>query len=322
MREHYEDRYKGFTKEMTEDIQMPSSLNVELNSTCNYQCIFCPYHSKHSSLEHSSSVMSVRMAKAILSEAYKLGIGRKEVGLYISGEPFLHPHLIEIIRFAKSLGFGYVYLTTNGALAFPDKIYDAIEAGLDSIRFSVNAAERETYLVMHGRDEFEKVKNGIISLCRYREKNKIDISISISCVITKQTQNITEMMKDLFGKYVDDIIFFPVIRNDCFRDSTDDIFFKEQNQSADDEFICKALFDSMYINANAEVLVCCDSCAMGKYVVAKYGEASLSDIWNMPLYRKYRSLYTEHQSLEGTICENCNTRLTSGRPFFVLDDNN
>ena len=45
----------------------------------------------------------------------------------------------------KSFLVKYTFLTTNGSLARPEIMKKVIDAGLDSIRFSVNAADREMY---------------------------------------------------------------------------------------------------------------------------------------------------------------------------------
>ena len=47
--------------------------------------------------------------------AYELGT--REVGMYATGEPFIVPELASYIKLAKDIGYTYVYLTSNGALA-------------------------------------------------------------------------------------------------------------------------------------------------------------------------------------------------------------
>ena len=46
-------------------------------------------------------------------------------------------------------------MTSNGALATPEKIRAVIDAGLDSIKFSINAPERKMYAFIHGKDDFD-----------------------------------------------------------------------------------------------------------------------------------------------------------------------
>ena len=66
-----------------------------------------------------------------------------------------------------------IYITTNGALAQPDRIRYLAELGLNSIKYSVNASTRETYKKIHGKDDFETVRNNIIELCKNRRNWEI-----------------------------------------------------------------------------------------------------------------------------------------------------
>ena len=65
----------------------------------------------------------------------------------------------QFVKKAKQLGIKRVYITTNGALANIEKVTKCIDAGLDSIKFSINASNREEYKTVHGYDDFDKVIN-------------------------------------------------------------------------------------------------------------------------------------------------------------------
>ena len=108
------------------------------------------------------------LAFNILQQAYDLGT--REVGFYATGEPFLVNELPEYIKRAKEIGYTYVYLTSNGALATPEKIRAVIDSGLDSIKFSINAPERKMYEFIHGRDDFETVLEHLNYLNTYRKE--------------------------------------------------------------------------------------------------------------------------------------------------------
>ena len=85
-----------------------------------------------------------------------------------------------------------------------------MDAGLDSIRVSVNAADRDTYKELHGTDDFDNVLNNIKFLHQYIKEKELKVATSLSCVITKKTLGIQNDVRELFDKYVDDILFIPV----------------------------------------------------------------------------------------------------------------
>lgn len=83
--------------------------------------------------------------------------GATDVGLYLTGESFIHPKLTEMVALAKQLGYTYIYITTNGILADKNRMHALAKAGLNSIKFSINAGTPETYAEIHGRPQYARV---------------------------------------------------------------------------------------------------------------------------------------------------------------------
>mgnify|MGYP000853632999 FL=1 len=89
---------------------------MELSNVCNHACIFCT----HQKMQRKVGRMDQALGFDILRQAYELGT--REVGFYATGEPFLIPELPAYIQKAKEIGYTYVYLTSNGAMATPERI--------------------------------------------------------------------------------------------------------------------------------------------------------------------------------------------------------
>lgn len=303
------ERFINFGDTMCTELlpPVPSSLNIELNSTCNHRCVFCPYHGEKASRGIGNHVMDYEFAVKILDEAAELGIGRKEVGFYVCGEPFLYKKLPDIIRYAKNKGFSYTFLTSNGALATPERLKEVVDAGLDSIRFSVNAPTRELYQQIHGRDDYDKVCKHIQFLSKYREENKKKISISLSCVLSKKTLGMESLIKKQFEKYVDDILFFPVIISNEQKPFLSEYALEDETpRSLKTGFVCKPVFDSMYIDAIGRVLSCCEAYGREEGVVYDLNKKlDLLAAWQSEGFQNYRKRFLNHKKLKGTICEYC-----------------
>lgn len=287
---------------------LPQKLNVELNNTCNQKCVFCSFHGKYSKYKLKPAVMEPEFAKTILLRAKELGIGQKEVGFYLAGEPFCYSKLTEIIAYAKKIGFTYTFLTTNGVLANSEKLKEVIDAGIDSIRFSVNAADRDTYRNLHGTDDFDNVLKNIKFLHEYIGEKKLQVATSLSCVITKKTLGIQNAVKELLGNYVDDILFIPVTLGRL----VDLLEVREQYEVINDDeleinekAVCPVLYDTMYINALGQVVPCCNAYDYNLYFYDLKKDLNLEKAWNSEGYLKYRKVFLEHNSYEGTICSSC-----------------
>jgi molybdenum cofactor biosynthesis enzyme MoaA len=99
--------------------------------------------------------IDIEFLKRVLQEAYDMGLRR--VGLYSTGEMFLCKEVASHIRNAKQIGYEYIYSDTNGLLATKENLKKVIDAGIHSIKFSINAGTRETYRLIHGHDAFDQV---------------------------------------------------------------------------------------------------------------------------------------------------------------------
>lgn len=314
MREHMRERF-GSSSGVSIEPPLPGSLNIELNNTCNHKCEFCGYHGKYSTIHVKPSQLSDDLVKSILRNAKELGIGRKELGFYMTGEPFLSKSLPEMIEYAKGLGFEYIFLTTNGALATPDVMKQVIDAGLDSIRFSVNAADREMYKEIHGRDDFDTVVNNIHFLDEYRRENNINIATSLSCVVCKKNQEgLEEGINKIFSDIVDDILFIPVVlyRLKEIEEVSRIYKIQEECTEIDRDYVCSILFNTMYINSDGYVVPCCSEPYFDHKVYDLNKKVDLKEAWYSEGYRKLRAIFVEGAPDKGTMCEDCILRRKQG----------
>lgn len=113
-----------------------------LNTTtfCNAKCKFCIVYDK---LNRPELNMTDEQVYATLRQS-RAG-GSTEVG-YSGGEPSIDPRIVDIVRYAKELGFTHQSMNTNG-IRFKQKQFcrDILEAGLTSIDISVHGHTDELH---------------------------------------------------------------------------------------------------------------------------------------------------------------------------------
>jgi MoaA/NifB/PqqE/SkfB family radical SAM enzyme len=180
-------------------------MSVELSNICNHKCVFCP----HSKITRDKRRIDESLLYRVLHEAYDLGM--REIGLFILGEPFASNNLPLYIEKAKRIGYTYVYITTNGALATQSSLKAVFEAGLDSIKFSINAGSRKTYRVIHGADDYEKVIENAIWCQKYRQESKKKFNLLCSFVVTTETFPCAGAFKRDYSSVFDEIAFYMVL---------------------------------------------------------------------------------------------------------------
>ena len=309
MREHMKERFGKINNDLSYSPPLPNSLNIELNNVCNQKCEFCGYHGKYKTWDFEPSMLKLDFVKEILKEAKRVGIGEKEVGFYLSGEVFLYPDFAEVVAYTKALGFKYTFITSNGALATPERIKAVLDAGLDSIRFSVNAADRETYKTIHGSDDFDAVVRNITFMHDYIQENNLNVATSISCVVTKkQGPDLQQKVRELFADKVDDILFIPVMLDNLSdMDKAKEEFgvYDQGEMVLNKEFKCPILFNTMYINSDGHVIPCCNAPYTDYYVYDLNKKLDLEEAWYSDGYKRLRQIFIDDADDKGTICEKC-----------------
>ena len=84
------------------------------------------------------------------------------------GEPFMDRHLVEKVRYAKQKGIKEVGMISNGSLITEQVARGMVEAGLDAINISVDAAGKEVFDATRLGLNYDKVIANIERLVRVR----------------------------------------------------------------------------------------------------------------------------------------------------------
>jgi MoaA/NifB/PqqE/SkfB family radical SAM enzyme len=90
------------------------------------------------------------------------------VVLHGVGEPMLVKQLPEMIRYLKARGT-YVLFNTNGTLMQPKRFQELIDTGLDELRVSLDAADRESYVKVRGKDFFNRIVRDVGKFVAYQK---------------------------------------------------------------------------------------------------------------------------------------------------------
>jgi MoaA/NifB/PqqE/SkfB family radical SAM enzyme len=107
----------------------PWVAHLYVTEQCNLDCHYCN--------EYDNSIPHPAVAdlKKWMDHIRELGVAR--IG-FQGGEPLKHPDIVELVRYAKSLGFGAVSMSTNGFLLSRQLLADLEGAGLAQLQISVD----------------------------------------------------------------------------------------------------------------------------------------------------------------------------------------
>jgi MoaA/NifB/PqqE/SkfB family radical SAM enzyme len=141
-------------------IDPPVCLYLEITNRCNLLCETCPR--TFEALEPPAD-MSWELFVRIVDQVPNIA----RVVLHGVGEPMLVKELPRMIRYLKDRGT-YVLFNTNGTLMQPKRFRELVDTGLDELRVSLDAADRESYHRVRGKDFFDRIVRGVGKFITYQ----------------------------------------------------------------------------------------------------------------------------------------------------------
>lgn len=276
----------------------PKEIFIDLTSFCNQRCIFCANRKLKNkrTMEHS-------LVMRILRESYENGT--RDIGIYATGESFLVKNLAEYIKAAKKIGHEYIFITTNGALATPQRAKDVLDAGLSSIKFSINAGTRESYKKIHGTDDFDKVLANLRWISEYRKKSGLDYRIYVTMVYTDETKNEEGLLKNLVMPYIDE--WDPhLLTNQCGNMYENNNLGKIEKDNARGRVksnICFQPFKGFTVTPEGYMSACCID-YQKDLIIADLNKTTMKEAWTSEIYKDFRNRHIK-ENLEGLLCYVC-----------------
>lgn len=304
---HIPDEYK------TAKPPCPKSVKIELTGRCNYRCGFCALRMRDCQPKPESD-MDFEFFKRITTEMYEAGV--EEIGLFYLGESLMNPTLtVKACDFLKGyLGMPYVFLTTNGSLATTGVLHRLMSAGLDSLKFSMNAADFEQFEEVMGvksknyRKAIEAVKNAywIRNNCGYNTK----IYASSIMYDGDQQERMQDLVDTEIRPHVDEHYWLPLYSMGSVATQREkELGYRPTagNQGRIGGLVnplpCWSAFTEGHVRHDGIVSLCCFD-ADGRFQVGNLHDDSWMDIWNNDKFTDIRKAHLA-QDLTGTVCEEC-----------------
>jgi MoaA/NifB/PqqE/SkfB family radical SAM enzyme len=142
--------------------QEPVCLYLETTNRCNLLCTTCPR--TYEQLEPEAD-MSWELFTSLIDQYPKIA----RVVLHGIGEPMLVKDLAQRVAYLKARNI-YVLFNTNGTLLTEANGRALIEAGLDELRVSLDAAESEVFQMVRGKDFFDKIVANVKNFTRLQRE--------------------------------------------------------------------------------------------------------------------------------------------------------
>lgn len=303
------DRLKSVDYSLTPSF--PKELFLEVSNLCNHHCFFC----SNSKMRRDKEFIDDGLAKKIMLDAF--GCGATDISFYATGEPLIFPKLAEYIKFAKEIGYEYIFLTSNGSLGDDEKIKSIIVAGLDSIKFSINAGTRESYVKVHGRDDFDKVVENLKKWFKYRNEFESKMKIFCSFVPTPETEGEIDILSGKIREYLDENINSRscsnqggnmIENNQIVEINPANILgtLKEEQYTK----VCPDPFNRVVVSSEGYLTACVVD-YQNALTIVDLREMDIKEAWNSEVFRFLRKKHLDGD-LSNIICDNCMNNCSRG----------
>jgi MoaA/NifB/PqqE/SkfB family radical SAM enzyme len=168
-------KFKWTFDERLRASQGPRKVIMNVTYVCNNHCTFCAVGTRTQIDGHPT-----RQREHL--DLYRAE-GVKMVD-FDGGEPTMNPELVPLIRYARSIGYERVNVTTNGRLCYyPDFARRLVRSGLTTLLFSVHGPDARTHAQQVGVAEaFEQTVGGIRNCVRLAPRG---VELGMNITITK-----------------------------------------------------------------------------------------------------------------------------------------
>ncbi|HEV8520301.1 MAG TPA: radical SAM protein [Burkholderiales bacterium] len=293
------------------ELPAPRSVKIEISPRCNYRCGFCALRTREVQPKWD---MDFTLFKRITREMRDAGV--EEIGVFYLGESFMNPRLlVDCIAYLKGkLGVPYVFLTSNASMAFPEAVDECMKAGLDSLKWSVNAADElqfEQIMGVAGKLFYNALDN-IKAAWDLRREKSYETGLFASSIRYDGVQQVKmeTLLAERVRPYVDTHYWLPLYSMGAFATQREEqLGYRPTagNQgrigALREPLPCWSAFTEGHVTAEGKLSACCFD-AKATWTMGDLTQQSFMQAWNSPAFVKLRAAHLK-KDVCGTVCEQC-----------------
>jgi MoaA/NifB/PqqE/SkfB family radical SAM enzyme len=170
--------------------------DIKVSFSCNNHCLFCVQGKKREQIRDKTLQEIRQEMRQAIKDCQSI--------VLTGGEPTIRPDFLEIVRYAKKVGFSTIQIQTNGRMfAYREFCEKTIKAGANEFSPALHGhvAELHDYLTA-AKGSFEQTTKGIQNLKKLGQK------VVTNTVVTKSNyRNLPEIAKLLYDLGVDQYQF-------------------------------------------------------------------------------------------------------------------
>ncbi|MFC1461932.1 radical SAM/SPASM domain-containing protein [Verrucomicrobiota bacterium] len=281
--------------------KFPLMILPSVSNVCNSRCVHCWYTRKPGLRKRDAvTFMPEGLLKKIIEEVAGHTDPRPLIRVTGTGEPFLMPELTECLVYGCGEKDVRMAVISNGSLITPERSSRLIDAGIEALEISADAADQETYERIRPGLEFKDLMHNIEHMLDYRSKTGAKTKILVSAVDSKE---IDASEVDLFWRdKVDNVIIRKYL---TYGQLSEEGYSRDTYLPPEERVPCPYPFERMVVLADGNVTFCNfdveDSCFMGNI-----NDQTIEEIWRNDKFEAWRRLVLDGRFEQVPLCAKCN----------------
>lgn len=280
----------------------PTYVMFDITNVCNAACIHCPQSIRADdggrpeflgAREHQT----LEAFQRVIDEC--TGHDVRFVRITADGEPLVHPHLFDMLEYARDQGVGPVGLTTNGSLVREAQAERLLESGLAMVDFSLDAVREETFQQIRVGLRYDRVRENVLRFLALRDARGADVKVVVSFVKQEANADEVEEFRAYWEPLVDEVVIREMISNVGLNEPSKNLW-----PGWDKRWPCAHFFRRVVINHRGELKACPIDWEQ-KTVNAPISEANVFEQWHGDFYWRHRMQHLNDAILPSSACSEC-----------------
>jgi MoaA/NifB/PqqE/SkfB family radical SAM enzyme len=273
--------------------KFPPLVQIEPSSICNYRCVFCYQTDKRLTNKKSGhmGMMDLDLFKNIIDQ---LEGNVEGITLASRGEPSLNKQLPNMLQYLSGK-FLATKINTNAYLFNESLCHSILEANIQTLVFSADAASEPLYSKLRVNGNLDRVLKNIEQFNELKEKHfpNSKLITRVSGVKFNKEQNMSEM--ESFWKHLVDQVAF------VDYNPWENVYDAEKNGI---ESPCSDLWRRLFVWWDGRVCPC-DVDYLTTLSKERFPNSSLSEIWQGQTFSNLRKRHLSKRRKDLDPCSRC-----------------
>jgi sulfatase maturation enzyme AslB (radical SAM superfamily) len=263
----------------------PRYIQLETIIGCDADCPFCP----QKKIERKPVIMPKSIWKKVVDETRGLGITYRP---FLQNEALIDKRLPEIIAYIKEDPTARVEINTNAGLLDEKRGDRIIEAGIDLVRFSVDAFSPETFAKCRVGLDYRTVVDNINRFIEAVSRRRVRVVTEVRMIDMELNKHEQQDFIDYWSERADRALIVPLYH---------------WPWEAGVEMVrkpCIKMREEMFFYTDGRAVLCCWD-IVGRAVIGDVTKETVLEIWNGAVRRRYAESLARGERDRIELCSRC-----------------